>query len=294
VHLSDTHNMHRQIVMPPGDILIHTGDCTQAGSDAELKDFDDWLGEQKAYFRHVIVIAGNHDWHTALQMISSNTIDPNTVLQPDYMRKKLSSCTFLDHQLAEVCGLKIFGSSWIGWHESADPGRVPRPHEEAKRMARHQLWVAYHNAHKDAKSHRYDEIPEGIDILLTHGPVPGILDNTGGGFTWGSSELLKQAVYRTRPTVHLFGHLHEQRGLWEKSEATGRFTGRVEYIFHGKPFETHDPPPSEYPCELICNTAMCNHEKLEGITTKHLAGPPRVIFADRIGGKWKFSTELSS
>ncbi len=35
VCISDTHSMHREIVVPDGDMLIHAGDLTMKGSAGE-------------------------------------------------------------------------------------------------------------------------------------------------------------------------------------------------------------------------------------------------------------------
>jgi len=60
VHISDTHDLHRDLKnLPKGDILVHTGDCTMAGTDHEAIDFLDWFCDQP--FKHKIFIAGNHD-----------------------------------------------------------------------------------------------------------------------------------------------------------------------------------------------------------------------------------------
>ena len=62
VCLSDTHGLHRDVSVPPGDILIHAGDFF-TGSNPEpdgLRDFDQWLGELP--HRHKIVVPGNHDF----------------------------------------------------------------------------------------------------------------------------------------------------------------------------------------------------------------------------------------
>ena len=60
VCISDTHSMHRQVVVPDGDVLIHAGDCLGVGTLEELEDLDNWFSEQP--HRHKILIAGNHDW----------------------------------------------------------------------------------------------------------------------------------------------------------------------------------------------------------------------------------------
>lgn len=46
------------------------------------------------------------------------------------------------------------------------------------------------------------EIPENTDILITHGPPKGILDDHQG------CALLRKAVFKSKPAYHLFGHIH--------------------------------------------------------------------------------------
>ena len=44
LHLSDTHNQHRQLTdLPDADILIHSGDFTMAGTEQEAIDFLNWF-----------------------------------------------------------------------------------------------------------------------------------------------------------------------------------------------------------------------------------------------------------
>lgn len=60
LHLSDTHNQHRQLTdLPDADILIHSGDFTMAGTEQEAIDFLNWFCDLP--YRHKIFIAGNHD-----------------------------------------------------------------------------------------------------------------------------------------------------------------------------------------------------------------------------------------
>lgn len=57
VCISDTHD---QIVsVPPGDILIHAGDLTNAGTVEDIQKQLDWLKAQPHAVK--VVIAGNHD-----------------------------------------------------------------------------------------------------------------------------------------------------------------------------------------------------------------------------------------
>ena len=50
-----------------------------------------------------------------------------------------------------------------------------------------------------------------------------------GGGHWGSSQELLKAIYRVKPKVHLFGHIHEQRGHWNKVP-WGRETWRLAVV----------------------------------------------------------------
>jgi Icc-related predicted phosphoesterase len=58
----------------------------------------------------------------------------------------------------------------------------------------------------------WSKIPQGIDILLTHGPPFGILDRVQAGDRVGCEDLLRH-VERVRPAIHCFGHIHEAYGF---------------------------------------------------------------------------------
>jgi predicted phosphodiesterase len=256
LHVSDTHNMHAQIEekfpFPEADILLHTGDLTDHGSMEELCAVNEYFGSLINRFQHIIVIAGNHDVHG-----NKGEIDIGAVL---------TNATVLQHEVAEAVlheyGLKIFGSPWLPWKKASSPG---------------------------GEGHRFDAIPEGQDILMTHGPAAKIFDCVGRG-RWGSCQELNEAIMRARPRVHLFGHLHEQRGTWSRN-ADGAFVGGVEYqAVPGQPFPSPGPPPSDWPCELVSCNAMANHGGHERSHSVHIAGPARLIVAERFGGEpWQFS-----
>lgn len=60
IHISDTHGFHRYLrELPYADIVIHSGDFTMNGSEAEAIDFLNWFCELP--HRHKIFICGNHD-----------------------------------------------------------------------------------------------------------------------------------------------------------------------------------------------------------------------------------------
>ncbi|KAH0559304.1 hypothetical protein GP486_004177, partial [Trichoglossum hirsutum] len=60
-----------------------------------------------------------------------------------------------------------------------------------------------------------------VDIVMTHGPPHGRLDETSRDLCVGCPHLLR-AVSRARPRLHCFGHIHEawgaERVRWEEPE----------------------------------------------------------------------------
>ncbi len=60
LHLSDTHGCHRRLgELPAADVVVHSGDFTMSGSEAEAVDFLNWFCNLP--HRHKIFICGNHD-----------------------------------------------------------------------------------------------------------------------------------------------------------------------------------------------------------------------------------------
>jgi len=91
VCLSDTHDLHHMIVLPPADILIHCGDFSTRGNIFSIFRFRDFLQAQK-HIKHKIVIPGNHE------------------LYPDITRRILKNyCTYLLNEMTTAEGIKIYG-----------------------------------------------------------------------------------------------------------------------------------------------------------------------------------------
>ena len=176
VCLSDTHDMHDQLVVPAGDILLHAGDATMMGTVAQITAFDAWLATQP--HAHKVVIAGNHDW-----LFEKN---------PPFARSLLRHATYLEDSLATVAGVRIWGSPWQPWFYDWAFNLQRGPEIAAK-------WAM---------------IPEGIDVLMTHGPPAGILDRTSRGDEVGCADLRRE-LGRIAPRLHVFGHIHEAYGTAE-------------------------------------------------------------------------------
>lgn len=176
VAMADTHNEHVGLVVPEGDVLIHAGDLTGRGSLAELERVADWLRAQP--HPHKVVIAGNHDF--ALQR------------NPSAARALFHGLTFLEDSEATLAGLRIWGSPWQPWF-----------HDWAFNARRGPEIAA-----------KWKLIPEGIDVLVTHGPPAGFGDRVHHGEKVGCEDLLRHLA-RVKPRLHLFGHIHEARGEWQ-------------------------------------------------------------------------------
>ena len=189
VCVSDTHGRHGAIDVPEGDLLVHAGDATMRGEGDEIDRFNQWLGTLP--HRHKLVIAGNHDWLFERR--------------PDEARRRLTNAVYLQDAEAVVEGRRVWGSPWQPWFLS---------------------WAF--NLRRGAPLRaKWDLIPPGTDVLLTHGPPHGVRDRVRGlvarGLTLATGhrpnvgcEELGRAVARVRPRLHVFGHIHEGYGREER------------------------------------------------------------------------------
>lgn len=174
--ISDTHGMHRQLTVPDGDILIHAGDCLGMGTLAELEDLDNWLSEQP--HRHKILIAGNHDWCLQDDSAAAEALIKNAI--------------YLRDSGVEIEGLKFWGSPW-----------TPEFFDWAFNLSRGPVIAE-----------RWQQIPADTDVLITHSPPAGILDQVPTALRARSvgCEALTRELERLSLKIHLFGHIHESHG----------------------------------------------------------------------------------
>lgn len=178
VIISDTHGLHEQLTLPPGGVLIHAGDSCRGGHFHELSSFLDWFGDQP--HPHKILIAGNHDW--AFQKV------------PALAREKAETvCTYLQDEELVIDGVKFYGSPWqpdfCSW--------------------------AFNLPRGEALARKWAQIPADCDVLITHGPPAGILDQV-----WAKHcgcEDLRAAVFRIKPRLHVFGHIHYSYGARDEN-----------------------------------------------------------------------------
>ena len=229
VCVSDTHGAHADLVLPPGDVLIHSGDFMNAGEDVreELAPFVDWLRRQP--FRHKIVVAGNHDRMMDTHEMAGK-LDPLRV--PDLRAAKAllrSVCTYLEDEATTIDGCTFYGSPWTpsahGWGFYRERGACLG-----------EVWEEMARSHAGRP----------IDVLVTHGPPLGVLDGkgrrkgagtgtgtgtgTGAGNETGNEGLGRAlqsegcrhvgdehllralAAMEIPPLYHVFGHVHGMYG----------------------------------------------------------------------------------
>jgi len=177
--ISDTHGRHEQVQIPEGtDMLIHAGDFSNiklpAMNHNEVNLFLIWLEKQPVKYK--VIIAGNHD----------TSIEARFITKKDFKDRGI---IYLEHELIEIEGIKIFGSPY-----------TPEFHNWAFNRSRNKL------------GRIWDSIPDDIHVLITHGPPKGILDSASRdkhvSEHVGCSALLKK-VLKVEPKIHITGHIHD-------------------------------------------------------------------------------------
>lgn len=96
LHLSDTHGLHRKIKdLPVTDVLVHSGDISNSGTEEDVLDFLNWLIELP--YQHKIFVTGNHD----LCLWEAENIED----LPDNVH-------FLQDKSLTIDGVKFFGLAY--------------------------------------------------------------------------------------------------------------------------------------------------------------------------------------
>ena len=180
VFISDTHNHHKYVELPKGDILIHAGDFSGRGLPEEVGPFFDWLEVQAKQFEHVIFIAGNHDR-------SFEYKHPWTVQWTKWLPKNIH---YLEDSEIVIDGIKFYGSPW-----------QPEFHNWAFNLPR-----------GEALANKWALIPNDTDVLITHSPPSGMCDYTVRDNLFAGCVDLLAKVLVVKPKIHVFGHIHEGYG----------------------------------------------------------------------------------
>ncbi|MGF1508619.1 MAG: metallophosphoesterase [Myxococcota bacterium] len=173
--LSDSHMKHDRLHRPDADIVIHAGDFTRRGGEEETVRFLDWFASFPAPRK--VLVAGNHDvWCER---------------EPERFRSACSDrdITYLCDEGVTIAGLRFWGSPVTPKFRS----------------------MAFNRERGDDIQAHWAQIPQSIDVLVTHGPPHGILDRIVLGMHVGCERLLASVSVKP-PRLHVFGHIHEAAG----------------------------------------------------------------------------------
>lgn len=213
VCISDTHNQTPSI--PAGDVLIHAGDLTNQGSYPELSRQIKWL-QSLPGFQAKIVIAGNHDITLDVAFYAENGHKFHNATKQD-----VSDCLRL---MRETPGITyLCHESIVLELSSGDEGKKVRVRVFGSPYSPASGTWAFGYESQDAARGLWSQIPVETDILVTHTPPRGHRDipSSETDLRTGCEEL-RRALWRTRPMLHICGHMHEGRGvdrvLWSDEE----------------------------------------------------------------------------
>ena len=183
VCISDTHDRHEHLSLPPGDVLIHAGDYSMRGQVAEAEAFLAWFAAQP--HQHKIMIAGNHDFLFETQREKARAMLPEGV-------------TYLEDEGVTLDGVTFWGSPITPWFHD---------------------WAF--NRRADQIGTYWDRIPTDTDVLITHGPAYGVLDQVRPAWAHvGCAQLRAALDTRLHPQLHVFGHIHEGYGVVQEGGLT--------------------------------------------------------------------------
>lgn len=202
VAASDIHGQWNVVQYPKGDILILAGDILsdhsfnpQSDANAglqkeELLELDHFCGyylKDILGFKHVLLVAGNHDF----------------VFQkhPD-ISKKLKHLTYLEDTSVVINGIKFHGSPHQPWFWDWAFNFPCHLKEHGGN------WFKYKHYAIDT----WAKIPDDVDVLITHTPPLNILDKTGKGLNRGCQFLADRIEQLKKLKFHVFGHIHASQG----------------------------------------------------------------------------------
>jgi len=200
VCISDTHG--RTFPVPPGDVLLHSGDLTQTGTYGDFEVTMNWLYSLPHPTK--IIIAGNHDltlhrgwydqeytrWHRR-----NGKQDIDSILELLKGPKATNAGIVYLQDTSFEFSTKPEGKKWTVYGSPCSPTFCDWAFNYDRGVAAERL---------------VSKFPK-TDILLTHGPPANILDTVYSGEHVGC-ETLTAHLPLLRPRLHLFGHIHEAHG----------------------------------------------------------------------------------
>ncbi|KAL1971894.1 hypothetical protein VTN31DRAFT_1982 [Thermomyces dupontii] len=239
--------------LPRADILLHAGDLTKLSRREEHTAMFNFLSSIDAELK--LVIAGNHDITLDEGFYRTHRDSDYRLRQYTNPRRhdNISSSTTTsddDDWKSSPEGSSI-KALWTSPEARAagiiylDESERPRTFTLTRNGAEFTVWASPYTPQygdwafqypRGAAEERYKDPgrfginPDtGVDIMLTHGPPYGFLDEVANPWTVSSSfgqsagcPGLRRFAAKVRPRLHVFGHIHEGFGAvrhdWGKGE----------------------------------------------------------------------------
>jgi Icc-related predicted phosphoesterase len=192
--VSDMHGMLTKEMVPPADVLVIAGDYCPNFRGGETHDARQQLEWIKDHFNPLlrslniskrIVCAGNHDW--------THYVD-----ETKNKARRAIDATYLENDLTVIDGVKFYASPYQPWF-----------YDWAFNFERRDPELGYPQAREI-----WSRIPDGTQVLITHGPPANILDRCPDGSQVGCP-ILRERILQIKPKLHLFGHIHGSYGTEE-------------------------------------------------------------------------------
>lgn len=213
VGLADTHLQHDPLEIPEGDVLVHAGDALQHGDLEELRRAVDFFGALP--HRIKIFVAGNHE-----VCLEKRPAEARAMVED-------AGFLYLEDSSVEIEGLTFYGAPW---------------------QPKFRIWAfgAKRGAELAAK---WKKIPDRVDVLVTHGPPHGFGDRIewGGAIRRVGCLDLAARVREVGPSLHLFGHIHQDAGVWTEGPTTYANVTTDEGTHPASVFDVIRTRPSERP-----------------------------------------------
>jgi predicted phosphohydrolase len=193
--ISDLHGHEPEL--PGGDLLLLPGDVLRNSTPKQVSKFFSWLKRQN--YSKKVVIGGNHDYFFMSGCpMNQKEADDLKELQTDLIAQgeiEAEDFEYLCDSGTEFMGMKIWGSPWT-----------------SRFVGMNFRCCAFTVPNDDFLVPHWNMIPEETDILITHSPPYGILDDTMRGEFCGSISLKNKIIKLQQLKLHAFGHIHEQGG----------------------------------------------------------------------------------
>jgi Icc-related predicted phosphoesterase len=147
----------------------------------------------QGFYKDIVIIPGNHD--RVFEYEKERAIDAIG---------HVPNVHFLLDEGVKINDKLFWGSPWTPWFYG---------NHWSFNFPDHNINPARARAHA---RNTWELIPDQTDVLITHGPPFSVLDECVDGFQAGCPWLADDVFKRIKPSVHIFGHIHEGYGTETK------------------------------------------------------------------------------